>query len=94
MLKEEVLLRQAIREILNEDLKNLGVKHDKTVAGTAVLRKMHNAPGVMDALMGIDTSKEIAHVLEALLDAIPVVRREAVLKALIKVLDHERKTLR
>jgi hypothetical protein len=90
------LLRRVIREtlILNEDLKNVHSKHEKTVAGSVVLRKMHDAPGVLEALSLIDSPKELAHVIEAIIDAVPVVKKEEVVKALMTVQRHERKTRR
>jgi hypothetical protein len=87
-------LREVVREVLNEDLKNVGGKHEKTVAGAHVLKMMHDAPGVMQALMSIGSPKELAHVIEAIIDAVPVVRRDEVLKALSTVTRHEKTTHR
>jgi hypothetical protein len=55
---------------------------------------MHDAPGVMEALMMIEDPKELAQIIEALLDAVPIVRRDEVLRALGIVQRHERKTRR
>lgn len=88
------VLRQFVREALNEDLKNIGGHHDKTVTGSVVLRKMHDAPGVLEALAAVDSPKELAHIIEAIIDAVPIVRREDVLKALRTVGRHERSTHR
>ena len=85
-------LRNLIKEVLEEDLKNVGSKHEKTVSGSSALRKMHDAPGVLDALSKITDPKELAHVIEALIDAVPVVKRADVLKALGMVSRHERAT--
>jgi len=85
-------LRRFIRAAMNEDLKNVGGKHEKTVAGAHVLKMMHDAPGVMDALAGIGSPKELAHVIEAIIDAVPVVGRAEVLKALTTVTRHEKTT--
>lgn len=85
-------LRRFVRAAVNEDLKNVGGKHEKTVAGAHVLKMMHDAPGVMEALAGIGSPKELAHVIEAIIDAVPVVRRAEVLKALGVVMRHEKST--
>ncbi len=85
-------LRRIIRELIQEDMKNIGSRHQKTVAGTAALRKMHDAPGVLDALSNIDDPKELAQVLQATIDAVPITKRDAVLKALGTVGRHERTT--
>lgn len=87
-------LRHFVREALREDLKNVGSRHEKTVTGSVVLRKMHDAPGVLEALSAVDSARELAHVIEAIIDAVPVVRREDVLKALRTVGRHERTTHR
>jgi len=83
-----------LRKIVQEDLKNVHSKHEKTVTGSTVLRKMHDAPGVMEALTMIEDPKELAQVIEALIDAVPIVRRDEVLHALGIVQRHERKTRR
>ena len=85
-------LRRMVAEILKEDLKNVGSKHQKTVAGTAVLKKIHDAPGVLNSLMSVNDPKELAHVIEALIDAVPMVKRSDVLAALGMVQRHERAT--
>lgn len=87
-------LRLVIREVLNEDLKNVYSAHEDTVAGHAALKKMHDSPAVMKALSKIDDPREIAHVIEAELDAMPVVSRATVEKALNIVRRHERKNRR
>ena len=94
-------LRDMIREVaeeetppVREDLKNVGARHEKTVSGSVALRKMHDAPGVLEALANIDDPKELAHVIEAIIDAVPVVKRADVLKALTTVTRHERITRR
>ena len=86
------IIREEARAALVEDLKNVGGKHEKTVAGSTALRKMHDAPGVLDALAQINSATELAHVIEALIDAVPVVRRGDVLKALSIVGRHEKST--
>lgn len=85
-------LRKLIREVIEEDLKNVGSTHPDTVAGTSALRMMHNAPGVLASLQKIKSPNELAQVIEALLDAVPVVKRDEVLRALEMVLRHERST--
>ncbi len=89
MVQEE--LRRYVRLLLQEDLKNLRAPHERTVAGADVLRKMHDAPGVLQALSQVDSATELAHVIEAIIDAVPVVRRHDVLDALTKVTRHEKK---
>ena len=44
MDKAEAQLRILIREMIAEDLKNLGAPHDQTVVGMSTLKKMHDAP--------------------------------------------------
>lgn len=86
-------LRKIIRESsdeLEEDLKNVGSKHEKTVAGGHALKMMHDAPGVMEALAGISSPKELAQVIEAIIDAVPIVGRAEVMRALNTVGRHER----
>lgn len=85
-------LRNFVRGVVSEDLKNIGGRHEKTVAGSVVLRKMHDAPGVLEALTAVDDPKELVHVIEAIIDASAVVRRDEVLRALQKVARHERGT--
>lgn len=94
MKDTEKLLRETVRGLVAEDLKNLGMPHDRTTAGSSALRKMHDAPGVLEALAGITEPRELAHVIEAIIDAVPIVRREDVLKALTTVQRHEKKTHR
>ena len=84
-------LRRIIQEELNQDLKNVHSKHEKTT-GTSVLRKMHDAPGVLAAISQLKTPKEVAQVIEAILDAVPMVSRESIFKALETVKRHERAT--
>ena len=88
------LLREAVRGLVAEDLKNLGVPHDATVGGSAALRKMHDAPGVLEAIASVTEPRELAHVIEALIDASGVVRRDEVLRAPGTVQRHEKKTHR
>ncbi len=87
-------LRRIIREEigLSEDMKNVGGEHEDTVGGAVVIRKMHDAPGVLEALSSIGSAKELAHVIEAIIDAVPIVRREEVLRALTTVQRHEKAT--
>jgi HEAT repeat protein len=85
-------LRKLVREALEEDLKNVGSKHQKTVGGTIVLKKMHDAPGVLDSLTDIKDPRELAQVIEALIDSVPMVKRADVLRALGIVARHERIT--
>ncbi len=84
-------LRSLIEDVLAEDMKNLKAKHEKTISGQNVIRKMHDSPGVLEALSQITSPAELAHVIEAIIDAVPVVRRDAVLQALEKVKRHEKK---
>ena len=89
------LIRETANDILfriQEDLKNVGGRHERTAAGSIVLRKMHDAPGVMEALTKIKDPKELAHIIEAIIDAVPIVRRDEVLQSLTKVTRHERST--
>lgn len=81
-----------LRKLVQEDLKNVHSKHEKTVTGSIVLRRMHDAPGVMESLSTIEDPKELAQIIEALIDAVPIVRRDDVLRALGMVQRHERKT--
>lgn len=81
-----------LRKLVQEDLKNVHSKHEKTVTGSTVLRRMHDAPGVMESLSTIEDPKELAQIIEALIDAVPIVRRDDVLRALGMVQRHERKT--
>lgn len=85
-------LRQAVRDVIEEDLKNVHGKHERTTAGSIALRRMHDAPGVMEALADITSPKELAHVIEAIIDAVPVVRRDDLLRALNIVTRHEKST--
>lgn len=87
-------LRSTVRQIINEDLKNVRSEHEKTIAGSTALCRMHDAPGVLEALSHIDDPKELAQVIEAIIDAVPLVRRNDVLTALTKVTRHERTTHR
>ena len=85
---------EELRRIIQEDLKNVHSKHEKTVKGSTVLRKIHDAPGVMESLTMIDDPKELAHIIEALIDAVPIVRKGEVLRALGIVQRHEKKARR
>lgn len=85
-------LRQVVRDVIEEDLKNIHGKHERTTAGSTVLRHMHDAPGVMEALASVTSPKELAHIIEAIIDAVPVVRRDEVLRALTTVTRHEKAT--
>jgi hypothetical protein len=46
----------------------------------------------MDALARVGNPKELAHIIEAIIDAVPVVGRAEVLKALTTVARHEKTT--
>lgn len=84
-----------LKKFISEDLKNIYSKHEPaTTDSKKVLRMMHDAPGVMSALQKIDSPQELAAVIEALIDACPVVKKGDVLGALSKVTRHERKTRR
>ena len=85
-------LRSLVREILEEDLKNVGGRHQKTVRGSSALKKMHDAPGVLQSLARITDPKELAQVIQALIDAVPVVNRSDVMRALGIVTRHEKTT--
>jgi hypothetical protein len=58
----------------------------------STLKKMHDAPGVLQSLTRIRSAKELAHVIEALIDAVPISRRDEILRALAMVARHEKKT--
>lgn len=83
-----------LRQLIQETMENVHSKHEKTTAGSVVLRKMHDAPGVLESLSQIDNPRELAHVIEGIIDAVPVVRRADVLEALAKVKHHEREERR
>lgn len=83
-----------LRQLVAEDLKNVYSHHKKTVDSQYVLKKMHDAPAVMDALTAIDKPAELAAVIEAIIDACPIVRKDEVLNALRKVQGHEKTTRR
>ena len=84
-------LRILVRGFVSEDLKNVRAHHERTSVGTRVIQKMHDAPGVLEALSMVDDPKELAHVIEAIIDAVPIVSRVDVLRALTTVQSHERK---
>ena len=85
----------AVRDVsVDEDMKNIYSQHEPTVDSQRVLKMMHNALGVMDSLTKINSPRELAAVIEALIDACPIVRKDEVLGALRKVEKHERKTRR
>lgn len=83
-----------LREMISEDLKNIYSKHKKTVDSQFVLKKIHDAPGVMDALTKINNPAELAAVIEALIDACPIVKKHEVLRAIGTVQKHEKTTRR
>lgn len=83
-----------LRELISEDLKNIYSHHKPTVDSKHALMMIHNAPGVLEALQKIDKPAELAAVLEAIIDACPIVRKDAVLNALTKVRTHEKTTRR
>lgn len=84
-----------LRKFISEDLKNVYSKHEPPTPETKhLLRTMHDAPGVMKSLPDIDTPRELAGVIEAVIDACSVVGKDAVLQALQKVMRHEKKTRR
>jgi len=85
-------LRKIVREVLEEDIKNVGSHHQKTVGGTATLKKMHDAPGVLDSLSHIDDPRELAQIIQAIIDSVPITKRAEVMRALNTVIGHERKT--
>jgi len=86
-------LRKIIREMIDEDLKNpRRSPHKKTAMGTRVLQKMHDAPGVLASLSDVDRPEELTQVIQAINDAVPITGREEILKAIKKVLSHERST--
>lgn len=90
MSVEEKLLR----ELVLEDLKNIYSQHKKTVDSQYVLKMIHDAPGVMDAFQKINKPAELAAVLEAIIDACPIIKKSSVLDALNKVQRHEKTTRR
>lgn len=83
-----------VEDSVDEDMKNIYSKHQPTVDSQKVLRTMHDAPGVMAALTKINNPQELASVIEAIIDACPIVRKDEVLNALRKVEKHEKKTRR
>jgi len=88
----EEQLRSIIREELEtEQLKNLHSKHETTVDSKRVLEMMAKSKGIMQLIKKIDNTKELASLLEALIDASGVADKSAVLQALTKVQGHEKK---
>jgi hypothetical protein len=88
----EEQLRSIIREELEtEQLKNLHSKHEATVDSKRVLEMMAKSKGIMQLIKKIDNTKELASLLEALIDSSGVVDKGAVLQALTKVQGHEKK---
>jgi hypothetical protein len=88
----EEQLRSIIREELEtEQLKNLHSKHEATVDSKRVLEMMAKSKGVMQSIKKIDNARELAGLLEAIIDASSVGDKGAVLKALMKVQGHEKK---
>ena len=88
----EEQLRSIIREELEtEQLKNLHSKHEATVDSKRVLEMMAKSKGIMQLIKKIDNTKELASLLEALIDASGVADKSAVLQALTKVQGHEKK---
>ena len=87
-------LSNLIREFISEDLRNIYSKHEPTADSQHALKIMHDAPGVMEALQKINNPQELAAVLEAIIDACPIIKKDSVLKALNKVQRHEKKTRR
>jgi hypothetical protein len=53
---------------------------------------MHDAPGVLDSLSHIDDPRELAQIIQAIIDSVPITKRAEVLRALNTVMGHERKT--
>lgn len=87
-------VEKLLRVLISEDLKNIYSKHKQTVDSQHVLKMIHDSPGVLDALQKINKPSELAAVLEALIDACPIVRKYDVMKALGSVQRHERITRR
>ena len=85
-------IRPLVREVIKEFLKNAGMPHEKTVAGGAALKKMHDAPGVIASLGRVKSPQELAQIIQAIIDAVPLSSRDAVLKTLGIVQRHEKKT--
>ena len=77
--------------VQKEQLKNLHSKHEATVDSKRVLEMMAKSKGVMQSIKKIDNARELAGLLEALIDASSVGDKGAVLKALMKVQGHEKK---
>lgn len=90
----EDLEERLLREMIAEDLKNIYSKHKKTVDSQRVLKAIHDAPKVMDALTKINSPAELAAVIEAIIDACPIVKKAEVLRALGVVQKHEKTTRR
>lgn len=83
-IREEVALQK-------EQLKNLHSKHEATVDTKRVLEMMAKSKGVMRSIKKIDNPRELAGLLEALIDASGVADKNAVLQTLTKVQGHEKK---
>ena len=83
-IREEVALHK-------EQLKNLHSKHEATVDTKRGLEMMAKSKGVMRSIKKIDNPRELAGLLEALIDASGVADKNAVLQALTKVQGHEKK---
>lgn len=82
--------KNCLEIFISEDLKNIYSQHKKTVDSQYVLKMIHDAPGVMDAFQKINKPTELAAVLEAIIDACPIIKKTAVLNALGKVQRHEK----
>lgn len=78
-------------EIQKEQLKNLHSKHEATVDSKRVLEMMAKSKGVMQSIKKIDNARELAGLLEAIIDSSGVPDKNAVLQALTKVQGHEKK---
>jgi hypothetical protein len=88
----EAHLRAIIQEELEtEQLKNLHSKHEATVDSKRVLEMMAQSKGVMQSIKKIDSARELAGLLEAIIDSSGVADKAAVLQALTKVQGHEKK---
>lgn len=83
-------IREAVA-LQKEQLKNLHSKHEATVDSKRVLEMMAKSKGVMQSIKKIDNPRELAGLLEALIDASGVADKNAVLQALTKVQGHEKK---
>ena len=76
------IVAEEVEVAVSEDMKNIGSEHKATVDSSRVLTLMHAAPGLLPALQKITSPAELAHLIEAIIDSVPVVKRADVMAAL------------